>query len=57
MSFATCALIPPESVEIALDALYTIDINADPDKYGVKAKDESEAEKARTLMDLKAMNA
>lgn len=28
-SFATCCLIPPESVEIALDALYTIAIEKD----------------------------
>lgn len=28
-SFASCCLIPPESVEIALDALYTIEIVKD----------------------------
>ena len=28
-SFKTCCLIPPESVEIALDALYTIEITKD----------------------------
>ena len=39
-SFATCCLIPPESVEIALDALYTIAIEKDgndkiyPDESG-----------------------
>ena len=31
MSFATCALIPPESVEIALDAIYTIEIKNEND--------------------------
>lgn len=34
-SCSTCCLIPPESVEIALDALFTIDIklNRDTKKY------------------------
>mmetsp|Transcript_43757 Transcript_43757/g.58036 ORF Transcript_43757/g.58036 Transcript_43757/m.58036 type:complete len:129 (+) Transcript_43757:3421-3807(+) len=39
-SCATCCLIPPESVEIALDALFTIDIKIsaerEPNKYAVK---------------------
>ena len=31
-SFATCCLIPPESVEIALDALFTIEIEKEKGK-------------------------
>lgn len=49
-SFATFALIPPESVEIALDVIYTVDIKKtehDPEvKYEVKKQDEEKFKRA-----------
>jgi len=42
VSCATLFLIPPDSVEIALDALFTIDIrqtkDSDPKRYRVNGK-------------------
>lgn len=50
-SVATCVFIPPESVEIALDVIYTVDIKkmeADREfpKYEVKKEDWAKFEKA-----------
>ena len=41
-SFATCCLIPPEAVEIALDCVFTMDIVKNPGAYDMK-KDDVEA--------------
>lgn len=41
-SFATCCLIPPESVEIALDALFTIAIEKDKGRLFNDWHDEKE---------------
>ena len=41
-SFATCCLIPPEAVEIALDCVFTMDIVKNPAAYDMK-KDDVEA--------------
>lgn len=38
-SFATCCLIPPEAVEIALDVVFTMDIVKNPSAYDMKKDD------------------
>ena len=49
-SFATCALIPPEAVEIALDVLYCIAIKNDTtDKFKVKPEDQEAFDMALKL--------
>ena len=49
-SCSTCCLIPPESVEIALDALFIIDIRLsverDPKKYAVKDNEKERFDRA-----------
>ena len=39
-SFATCCLIPPEAVEIALDCIFTMDIVKNGPSYDMKKDDE-----------------
>ena len=47
-SCSTCCLIPPESVEIALDALFVIDIKtkADSNRYLVKDEEKDRFDRA-----------
>ena len=42
LSCVTCALIPPQSVEITLDALYIIDIGKNPAKYTTQTQHQND---------------